>query len=117
MIIEEDVSKWFESNVLSPYMSFAINFKEENKKYVPSVVHEDGTGRLQTVNREQNPWIYNLLNEWKKMTGVPMLINTSFNDSEPIVESPKDALITFLSTEIDLLVLPDLDIILKRKSS
>ena len=115
MIIEEDVTNWFKINVKSPYMSFAIEFKDDVKKYVPSVVHEDGTGRLQTINKVQNPWIYDLLEKWKEMTGIPMLINTSFNDSEPIVESPKDALITFLSTEIDMLVLPDLGVCLKRR--
>lgn len=100
-ILEEKVSDWFDENVQSPYMSFAIKFKSQLKDKVPAVVHFDGTGRLQTVSKSLNPWYHNFLKKWEALSGVPILINTSFNDREPISETPQDALSCFLGTEID----------------
>jgi hypothetical protein len=74
---------------------------------VPAVVHEDGTSRIQAVRREANPRFHRLISAFQRRTGVPMVLNTSFNDSEPIVCSPRDAIGTFLKTEIDYLVLED----------
>jgi len=71
-------------------------------------VHDDGTGRLQTVSKDECPIYYQLIKDFYDITGVPVLLNTSFNDNEPIVETPVDALITFLSTDIDVLVLDDI---------
>jgi carbamoyltransferase len=106
-ILEEEMSKWFEDPIFNPYMSFAVKFKKEVKSKIPAVVHYDGTGRFQTVNSKLNPWFHNFLTKWAKMTGIPILINTSFNDREPIVESPEDAIKCFLKTEIDYLYFYD----------
>ncbi len=100
-ILEEKVADWFTDPMLSPYMSFALKVKEEKKSLVPAIVHFDGTARLQTVNKKLSPWYYGFISQWEKMTGVPILINTSFNDSAPIVETPTDAIACFLGTEID----------------
>ena len=102
-ILEEKVADWFENPTLSPYMTFALQFKEDKKDLVPAVVHFDGTGRLQTVSENLNPWYHGFISQWEKLSGVPILVNTSFNDSEPIVETPIDALKCFLKTKIDYL--------------
>ena len=74
-----------------------------------------GTGRLQTVTEGMNPWFYGLLKRWKERTGVPILLNTSFNDREPICETPEHAINCFLKTEIDYLYFPEYDILVSRK--
>ena len=102
-ILREDVKDWFVRDISSPYMGFVIKFKEEAKEKVPAVVHYDGSGRLQTVTKEDNLWFYEFLTKWKEKTNVPILLNTSFNDREPIVETPEDAIKCFLGTEIDYL--------------
>jgi len=102
-ILREDVSEWFERDIDSPYMSFAIKVKKEKRGLVPAIVHVDGTARLQTVTFQLNPWYYGFLKLWKEASGVPMLLNTSFNDREPIVETPKDAIACYLKTDIDYL--------------
>ena len=112
-ILKDHVEEWFQYDIDSPYMSFAIPFRKHKSSLVPSVVHADGTGRLQTVD-SRNVFFYSLLSEWYKQTGVPILINTSFNDSEPIVETPAQALATFLKTDIDFLVLPDIGLVLNK---
>ncbi len=102
-ILEENISEWFENPNLSPYMSLALKFKKDKQDLVPAVVHYDGTGRLQTVNKDLNPWFHRFLEKWFKISGVPILINTSFNDREPIVETPEDAVKCFLATQLDYL--------------
>ena len=102
-ILEEKVPQWFEESIPSPYMSFALKFKKDKGNKVPSVVHFDGTGRLQTVNKSLNPWFHSFITKWEARSNVPILINTSFNDREPIVETPEDALKCFLNTDIDYL--------------
>tara|TARA_B100000767_G_C19681177_1_gene499639 strand:- start:653 stop:1054 length:402 start_codon:yes stop_codon:yes gene_type:complete len=104
-ILEEHVSEFFPITHKTPFMVEVFDFLEDKKKLVGAVVHEDGTGRLQTVSQDECPKYYDLINEFYKLTGIPILLNTSFNDKEPIVETPQDALITFLSTDIDILVL------------
>jgi len=74
---------------------------------VPGVTHIDNTARIQTVNKEQNNKLYNIINEFYNITGIPMLLNTSFNCQEPIVETPQQALRTFKRTKLDLLVIND----------
>ncbi len=106
-ILEESVDDWFEENYDSPYMSFAVKFKENKKDQVPAVIHVDGTARFQTVKKELNHWFYNLIKKWQSISGVPILLNTSFNDDEPIVETPEDALKCFLKTNIDFLYFYD----------
>ena len=111
VILREEVPKWFEANIAepdSPFMLRVIKFRESARALVPAVVHIDGTGRVQSLDRESNPRLRRLLGIFFDRTGVPMLLNTSFNMAgEPIVESPSDALWCMLFTGIDLLVLED----------
>ncbi|MBV9927450.1 MAG: carbamoyltransferase [Acidobacteria bacterium] len=109
VVLLEEVGNWFEvegKDPRSPYMLRICDFKEEKKELVPAVVHVDGTGRFQTVTEEANGDLYRLIKKFHEKTGVPIILNTSFNVmGEPIVESPTDALRSFLSTGIDYLVL------------
>ena len=90
----------------SPYMLFAAQVIEKHKRHIPSVTHVDGTARIQAVDAENNPLMYKMLDYFESLSGVPIVLNTSFNDNgEPIVESPDDAIGTFLRTNIDVLVL------------
>jgi carbamoyltransferase len=116
-ILREKVNEWFEEDIDSPYMSFAIPFKEDKRKLVPAVVHLDGTGRLQTVTESFNKWYYGFIKTFESLTGVPIILNTSFNDREPIVETPKDAIKTFLKTNIDFLYFRELNILVKKNES
>ena len=100
-VLRENVNEWFERDADSPYMSFALKFREDQKNRVPSVVHTDGTGRAQTVKKEDCPWLHSFLSLWKEKSGVPVLILTSYNDREPVVEDPNHAFDCFLRTEID----------------
>lgn len=114
-IMREEVINWFTRDVNSPYMGFVLHFKEEQKNKVPAVVHLDGTARLQTVTKNDNKWYYSFLSEWKEKTSVPIILNTSFNDREPIVEKPEHAIDCFLKTNIDYLYFFDYGILVKKK--
>jgi hypothetical protein len=107
----EDVRDWFELDGINPESAYMLRiclFKEDKKDLVPAVVHADGTGRFQTVTKEANGPFYDLIKEFGKRTGVPIILNTSFNImGMPIVETPQDALLCFLSTGIDYCVLED----------
>ena len=81
---------------------------ESKRNLIPAVTHVDGTGRLQTVNAQQNKRYYKLIKEFEKQTNIPMLLNTSFNENEPIVNSPSEAINCFLRTKMDVLVLEDI---------
>ena len=113
-IIEHEVLNWFEQKCKSPYMSFVLDVKNDKKKIIPAVTHFNGTGRLQTVTEKLNKKYYNLINEFYKITKVPILLNTSFNENEPIVCNPDDALKCFLRTKMDVLCLQNF--IMVRKS-
>ena len=106
-ILEEYASKYFITNGQSvPFMNFTLNVRKKFSKYIRSAVHVDGTSRVQTVSKINNPSFYNLIKDFYKITGVPVLINTSFNlKGQPIVETPRDALMTFFGSGIDYLVL------------
>ena len=104
-IIEEYLDGWFENANLSPYMNFVFTIKEEKRSIIPAVCHADNTGRVQTVNKKDNEKFYNLINSFFQKTGVPILLNTSFNENEPIVFTPKEAIETFLRTKMDYLVI------------
>ena len=78
--------------------------REDKRAILPAITHVDGTGRLQTVNATQNPLYCRLIREFEKITGVPVLLNTSFNENEPIVDTPGQALACFLRTRMDALV-------------
>jgi carbamoyltransferase len=106
IILEEEAGDWFDLNAPSPFMLLVANAKEEKKTLIPSALHVDGTSRLQTVNRSQNPLLWQLLKEFYHLTGVPMIINTSFNDNqEPLVGTPEDAYACFTRTGIDSLII------------
>ena len=104
-ILDHEVRNWFEKNHEVPFMSFVFKIKEEKKKYVPAITHVNGTGRLQSVNIKNNKLYYNLINCFFKKTKIPMLLNTSFNENEPIVCTPREAIECFLRTKMDVLVL------------
>jgi carbamoyltransferase len=106
VVLEEDAHDWFENASYSPFMLFVFNVKEGKSEYIPAVRHVDGTARIQTINEHQNPIYYNLLKEFKKITGVPVLVNTSFNTlGKPIVCSPRDAIECFWTSPFDALVI------------
>ena len=108
IVLAERASEVFEGEEDSPFMLLAKNVEPEWRAKVPAIVHVDGTARVQTVRREHNERLYLLLKEFEALTGVPVLLNTSFNiRGEPIVETPVDAMNCFLSTGIDYLVMHD----------
>jgi len=105
-ILEEENKKFFDLKTASPYMLLVA--KSKKPKLIPSAIHIDGTARVQTVNKKQNLRFYDLIKTFHKLTGVPCVLNTSFNDAgEPLVETPLDALLCFLKTKIDFLIIED----------
>ena len=101
----EDTPRYFEQNVADPFMLKVCDVRPEMRDSLPAITHVDGTARLQTVHSETNPRYYRLLKEFEKLSGFPVLLNTSFNVmGEPIVESPEDAVRCFFSTGLDYLV-------------
>jgi len=106
--LEEDFNEYFEGNYTSDYMLYSFNVKEDKIKYLEAITHVDKTCRAQTVNKNLNPQITILLQKYKKISGISVLLNTSFNDNgEPIVETPRDAILSFLNMDIDYLVIGD----------
>lgn len=110
-ILEERVGDWFEESRPVPFMEKVYKVKEEKRGLVPAITNIDGTGRLQTVSRGSNPKYYDLIKRFEEITGVPLVLNTSFNDNEPIVNTPTDALDCFMKTKIDCLVLENFYIV------
>lgn len=107
-ILAERAAEWFElpgRSLSTDYMLFAYPAKPGKREQIPAVVHVDGTSRIQTVRRQTNPLYHALITAFERRTGVPLVLNTSFNDSEPIVMSPDDALNTFAKTGIDAVVI------------
>jgi len=104
-ILAEKTGEWFEKSHPSPFMTLAYAVRPEKRDKIPAPTHVDGTGRLQTVTREANPLYHALISEFGRQTGVPVVLNTSFNDNEPIVCRPEEALDCFLRTKMDALVL------------
>jgi len=110
-ILAEKTGQWFDKSHPSPFMSLAYSVLPEKRDAIPAPTHVDGTGRLQTVTREANPRFYALIREFERQTGVPVVLNTSFNDNEPIVCRPEEALDCFLRTQMDALVLGNMLIV------
>lgn len=104
-ILEEAVGDYFERSHPSPFMNLAYRVRADKRQVIPAPTHVDGTGRLQTVSRQANPRYWSLIKEFEKLTGVPVLLNTSFNENEPIVLTPREAIDCFLRTRMDVLVL------------
>ena len=106
-VLVERASEFFEIDQPDPFMTLAPRVRPESRDRIPAAVHVDGTARIQTVERSSNPRYYGLIEEFGRLTGVPILLNTSFNRSEPIVASPRDAVECYLKSGIDVLVLGD----------
>ena len=108
-VLEERVSKYFvmPKNQLSPYMMLVGDVVEDMCDVIPAITHADGTARVHTVNKKVNPKYWELISEFEKITGVAVIINTSFNENEPIVHTPKQAVECFLRTEFDILSIGD----------
>ena len=110
----EDVSKYFKFSGESRWMSFCPEVREEWREKLTSITHIDGTARVQTVTKEENEWLYNLITEFEKVSGIGVLLNTSFNiNGKPILSTYKDALHVFKTTQMDKLILEDYYIINK----
>jgi carbamoyltransferase len=104
-ILEESAAEYFECSYPSPFMGLAYRVLPQKRAMIPAPTHIDGTGRLQTVSRKTNPLYWSLIKEFERLTGVPVLLNTSFNENEPIVLTPEQAIDCFLRTKMDVLVL------------
>ena len=114
-VMEEAVAEWFEEDDSVPFMMQVFQVREEKRKLLPAVTHVDGSGRLQTVSRSTNPRYHRLIEIFRDLTGIPMVLNTSFNENEPVVCKPEEALDCFLRTKMDRLVLGN--VIIARRGS
>jgi carbamoyltransferase len=106
-VLRESVSEWFEQDEDVPFMMQVYQIREDKRSRIPAVTHVDGSGRLQTVYESTNPRYHGLISAFHELTGVPMVLNTSFNENEPVVCRPEEALSCFLRTKMDVLVLGD----------
>jgi len=113
-ILREAVSEWFEQDDDVPFMMEVFQIRAQKRAHIPAVTHVDGSGRLQTVHKETNPRFYRLIEHFRDLTGIPLVLNSSFNENEPVVCYPEEALDCFLRTNMDVLVLGNF--FLKRKS-
>jgi carbamoyltransferase len=104
-ILEEALDEYFVGAVRDPFMIQVYPVRLEKRGVIPAVTHVDGSGRLQTVSRATNPLYWRLIDAFGRLTGVPVLLNTSFNENEPIVLRPDEALDCFLRTDMDVLVM------------
>jgi carbamoyltransferase len=104
-ILREAVGEWFEEDDSVPFMMKVFQIKAENRSNIPAVTHADGSGRLQTVFKDTNPKYYHLIEAFREISGVPIVLNTSFNENEPVVCKPEEALACFLRTKMDVLVM------------
>jgi len=104
-ILEEATGDYFEQTHPSPFMLMTYKVKKEKIAEIPAPTHVDGTGRLQTVSRAANPLYWEIIREFERLTGVPVVLNTSFNENEPIVCRPEEAIECFLRTKMDVLAL------------
>jgi carbamoyltransferase len=116
-VLDEAVAEWFEEDDAVPFMMQVFQIREEKRKLIPAVTHVDGSGRLQTVSRSTNPKYHRLIESFRELTGVPMVLNTSFNENEPVVCKPEEALDCFLRTRMDKLVLGNVLIERRRVSA
>ena len=104
-ILEERVGDYFEQTHPAPTMLMVYQIKEQRRAEIPAVTHVDGSGRLQTVSRDVNERYYQLISDFAELTGVPVILNTSFNENEPIVCTPQEAIDCFRKTKMDVLYL------------
>jgi len=115
-ILREHVAEWFEEEGDVPFMMQVFQIREDKRALIPAVTHVDGSGRLQTVHRDTNPRYHRLIEAFRAETGVPMVLNTSFNENEPVVCRPHEALDCFLRTNMDVLVLGDCMVVRNARS-
>jgi carbamoyltransferase len=106
-VLRERVAEWFEQDMDVPFMTQVFAIRPDKRAQIPAVTHVDGSGRLQTVSADANARYHALITECERQTGVPMVLNTSFNENEPVVCQPREALDCFLRTKMDVLVLGD----------
>jgi carbamoyltransferase len=106
-VLSEHVGEWFEQDDPVPFMMQVYQIREEKRAAIPAVTHVDGSGRLQSVYAHTNPRYHALISAFHRLSGVPMVLNTSFNENEPVVCTPEQALECFLRTKMDLLVMGD----------
>ncbi|HNP84278.1 MAG TPA: carbamoyltransferase C-terminal domain-containing protein [Nitrospira sp.] len=106
-ILEEHVGEWFEINEATPYMEKVFPIRTEKRSIIPAVTHVDGSGRLQSVSKKTNPLYHALITRFYEKTGVPIVLNTSLNENEPVVRTPAEAIACFLRTDMDVLVVGD----------
>jgi carbamoyltransferase len=104
-VLDKYVAEWFEDDGNVPFMMQVSQIRAEKRSLIPAVTHVDGSGRLQTVSERTNPLYYSLIDCFRELTGVPMILNTSFNENEPVVCDPRQALDCFLRTRMDMLVM------------
>jgi carbamoyltransferase len=104
-VLQEQVKEWFESDAPVPFMMKVFQIQQHQRAKIPAITHVDGSGRLQTVTESGNLRYYRLIQSFYEKTGVPMLLNTSFNENEPVVCKPEEALDCFLRTNMDVLAL------------
>lgn len=104
-ILEEHVGEWFEIDEPTPYMEKVFPIRKEKHAIIPAVTHVDGSGRLQTVSKRSNPLYHRLISRFHEKTGVPIVLNTSLNENEPIVRTPAEAISCFLRTDMDVIVI------------
>ena len=104
-ILDEEVGTWFEIDEPTPSMENVFPIRKEKREMIPAVTHVDGSGRLQTVSKRTNPSYHGLISCFFEKTGVPIVLNTSLNENEPVVRLPQEALSCFLRTDMDVLVL------------
>jgi carbamoyltransferase len=104
-ILAEEVGNYFEQSVASPFMMHVVRIKPEKRAALAAVCHEDSTGRLHTVTWQQNTAYYDLIKAFGERTGTPVVLNTSFNENEPIVDTPAQAVNCFVRNDIDALVM------------
>ena len=112
-ILREAVGDWFETEDDVPFMMKVFQIRSERRHQIPAVTHVDGSGRLQTVSSDANPKYYRLIEQFRDIAGIPIVLNTSFNENEPIVCKPEEALDCFLRTRMDVLAIGEF--ILSRK--
>jgi carbamoyltransferase len=104
-VTAEAAREYFELDQPSPFMLITCQVRADKQSVIPAVTHVDGSARVQTVTREANPRYWQLLSAFGRVTGVPVLLNTSFNENEPIVNTPDEAISCFLRNDMDMLVL------------
>jgi carbamoyltransferase len=112
-VLEERVGEYFERNEPSPFMLMVFQVRQDQRARIPAVTHVDGSGRLQTVSAKTNPRYHQLISEFERQTGIGLVLNTSFNEHEPIVATPHDAISCFMKTRMDVLALGNF--VLERK--